>query len=178
LLPLSGPISFVGLPALDGSLAGSTYYSSARAVTGTQNSAPMSVVGRVLTTSTSVNPLLEGFVGIPLLETPASGSGWDGRHLATKFGSGGSVIDLSVYDIASGDGLIRWTIVVPQGAHSIEVPNLSTLPFPEGGLPAGPITIGVYGGRVDGFSYGALRYRDIRPSGMTAYSLDYFNSFL
>jgi hypothetical protein len=178
LLPLSGPISFVGLPALDGSLVGSTYYSSARAVTGPQGSAPMSVVGRVLTTSTAVNPILEGFVGIPLLETPASGSGWDGHHLAVKYGSGGSAIDLSVYEVASGDGLIRWTVVVPQGAHSIEVPNLSVLPFPEGGLPSGPISIGVYGARVDGFSYGALKYRDIRPVGMTAYSLDYFNSFL
>lgn len=178
LLPLSGPISFVGLPALDGSLAGSTYYSSARAVTGAQGSAPMSVVGRILTTSTSVNPLLEGFVGIPLLETPASGSGWDGRHLSTKYASGGSVIDLSVYDVASGDGLIRWTVVVPQGTHSIEVPDLSFLPFPAGGLPKGPITISVYGARVDGFSYGSLQYRHIRPSGMTAYSLDRFNSFL
>ena len=178
LLPLSAPISFVGLPALDGSLIGSAYYSSARAVTGAQGSAPMSVVGRVLTTSTSVNPLLEGFVGIPQLEAPASGSGWDGHHLATKYGSGGSAIDLSVYDISSGDGLVRWTITVPKGSHSIDVPNLSFLAFPEGGLPTGPITIGVYGARIDGFSYGALRYRDIRPSGMTAYSLDYFNSFL
>ncbi len=178
LLPLSGPISFVGVPALDGSLLGSAYLSTARAVTGPQSSAPMSVVGRVLTTSTSTNPLLEGFVGIPILETPASGSGWDGRHLATKYGSGGSAIDLSVYEVASGNGLMRWTVVVPTGAHSIEVPDLSYLPFPDGGLPEGPITIGVYGARVDGFSYGALRYRDIRPSGMTAYSLDYFNSFL
>lgn len=178
LLPLSAPISFVGLPALDGSLAGSAYYSSARAVTGVQNSAPMSVVGRILTTSTSVNPLLEGFVGIPLLESPASGSGWDGRHLTTKYASGGSAIDLSVYDISSGDGLVSWLVVVPKGAHSIEIPDLSFLPFPDGGLPKGPITIGIYGGRVDNFNYGALRYRDMSPSGMAAYSLDYFNSFL
>jgi hypothetical protein len=178
LLPLSAPISFVGLPALDGSLAGSAYFSTARAVTGLQGSAPMSVVGRVLTTSTAVNPILEGFVGIPLLESPASGSGWDGRHLAVKYGSGGSAIDISVYDVASGDGLIRWTIVVPMGAHSIDVPDLSIFPFPDGGLPPGPITIGVHGARIDGFSYGALKYRDIRPAGMTAYALDYFNSFL
>jgi hypothetical protein len=83
-----------------------------------------------------------------------------------------------VYDISSGDGLISWTVVVPQGAHSIEIPDLSMFAFPEGALPKGPITIGVYGARVDGLNYGALRYRDIRPSGMTAYSLDYFNSFL
>jgi hypothetical protein len=178
LLPLSGPISFVGLPALDGSLTGSTYYSSARAVTGAQGTAPMSVVGRILTTSTSINPLLEGFVGIPLLQNPSSGSGWNGRHLTTKYANGGSAIDLSVYNIGSGDGLMTWTIVVPRGAHSIEVPDLSMLAFPEGALPKGPITIGIYGARVDGLSYGSLRYRDINPSGMTAYSLDYFNSFL
>ncbi len=178
LLPLAGPISFVGLPALDGSLAGSTYYSSARAVTGAQGSAPMSVVGRVLTTSTSVNPLIEGFVGIPILEKPVSGGGWDGRHLTTSFANGGSPIDLSVYKISSGDGLIVWTVVVPRGSHAIELPSLSLLTFPDGGLPVGPITIGIYGARVTGFNYGSLRYRDIQPSGMTAYSLEYFNSFL
>jgi hypothetical protein len=73
---------------------------------------------------------------------------------------------------------VEWTVVVPKGSHSIELPDLSLLPFPEGGLPEGPITIGIYGARVEGFSYGSLRYRDIRPSGMSAYSLDYFNSFL
>ncbi|MDI1449225.1 IPT/TIG domain-containing protein [Polyangium sp. 6x1] len=178
LLPLAGPIPFVGLPALDGSLFGATYLSTARAVTGPQASAPMSVVGRLLSTSTAESLLVDGFVGVPTLNTPASGAAWDGRHLATTFGAGGSAIDLSVYDIASGGGLIRWTVVVPKGSHAVEVPDLSGFPFPEGGLPGGPLTIGVYGARVDKFSYGALRYRDIRPSGMSAYALDYFNVFL
>jgi hypothetical protein len=178
LLPLTGPISFVGLPALDGSLFGSNYISTARAVTGVQGSAPMSVVGRLLTTSTSQTVVVDGFVGIPTLNTPSPGSAWDGAHLATNFGAGGSAIDLSVYDIAAANGLMSWTVVVPKGSHAIEVPDISIFPFPAGGLPSGPITIGVYGARVTGFSYGALRYRDIRPSGMTAYALDYFNSFL
>jgi len=178
LLPLAGPIPFVGLPALDGSLLGSTYLSTARAVTGPQASAPMSVVGRLLSTSTAEGLLVDGFVGVPTLNTPASGAAWDGRHLTTTFGAGGSAIDLSVYDITSGGGLIRWTVVVPKGSHAVEVPDLSGFQFPDGGLPGGPITIGVYGARVDNFSYGALRYRDIRPSGMSAYALDYFNVFL
>jgi len=178
LLPLAGPIGFVGLPPLDGSLLGSTYIATARAVTGSQGSAPMSVVGRLLATSTAAPLSVDGFVGVPILQTPASGAAWDGRHLATTFGAGGSAIDLSVYDIVSANGLVRWTVVVPKGAHSIEVPDLSVFPFPDGGLPKGPITIGVYGARVDKLSYGALRYRDIRPSGMSAYALDYFSSFL
>nr|WP_240806694.1 IPT/TIG domain-containing protein [Polyangium spumosum] len=178
LLPLAGPIPFVGLPALDGSLLGATYVSTARAVTGPQASAPMSVVGRLLSTSTAEGLAVDGFVGVPTLTTPASGAAWDGRHLATTFGAGGSAIDLSVYDVTSGGGLIRWTVVVPKGSHAVEVPDLSVFPFPEGGLPSGPITIGVYGARVDKFDYGALRYRDIRPSGMSAYALDYFNAFL
>ncbi len=178
LLPVSAPIQFVGLPALDGALLGSTYLSTARAVTGAQASAPMSVVGRLMTNSTSTPVVVDGFVGVPLLSTPLPGAAWDGRHLTTSYGGGGSAIDLTVYDIAAGNGLMSFTIVVPKGAHSIEVPDLSVFPFPEGALPTGPITIGVYGGRVNGFSYGALRYRDIRPSGMSAYALDYFNSFL
>lgn len=178
LLPVSGPIEFVGLPALDGSLLGSAYLSTARAVTGAQASAPMSVVGRLLTTSTATGVVVDGFVGIPTLNAPLPGAAWDGRHLGTTFGAGGSAIDLSVYDIEAGNGLVSWTVVVPKGSHSIEIPDLSAFPFPEGALPKGPLTIGVYGARVNGLSYGALRYRDIRPSGMSAYALDYFNSFL
>ncbi len=178
LLPLAGPIGFVGLPALDGSFLGTTYLSTARAVTGPQAQAPMSVVGRLLSTSTAEDLFVEGFVGVPTLNTPANGAAWDGRHLATTFGAGGSAIDLSVYDITSGNGLIRWTVVVPKGSHAVEIPDLSGFTFPYGGLPGGPITIGVYGARVDKFSYGALRYRDIRPIGMSAYALDYFQAFL
>jgi hypothetical protein len=178
LLPLAGPVSFVGLPALDGSLLGSSYLSTARAVTGPSGSAPMSVVGRLLTTSTAQGVNVDGFVGVPTLSTPAPGAAWDGRHLATSFGAGGSAIDLSVYDITSGNGLVSWTVVVPKGAHAIEIPDLSAFPFPDGALPEGPISIGVYGARVEKFDYQKLRYRDIRPSGMAAYALDYFPSFL
>ncbi|UQA55675.1 IPT/TIG domain-containing protein [Polyangium aurulentum] len=178
LLPLAGPLSFVGLPALDGSLLGSAYLSTARAVTGAAGSAPMSVVGQLLTTSTAQGVNVDGFVGVPTLSAPAPGAAWDGRHLATSFGAGGSAIDLSVYDIVSGNGLVRWTVVVPKGSHAIEVPDLSGFPFPAGALPSGPITIGVHGGRVDAFDYTKLRYRDIRPGGMAAYALDAFPSFL
>jgi len=59
-------------------------------------------------------------------------------------------------------------VVVPKGTHAIEVPDLSAFPFPEGALPAGPISIGVHGARVENFDYQKLRYRDIRPSGMAS----------
>lgn len=172
LLPLAGPLSFIGLPALVGDLVGSTYISSARAVTGPTFTAPMSVVGRLLTTTTSQVVAVDGFVGIPLLATPALNTAWDGMHLATTFGAGGSAIDLSVYDIVSGNGLARWTVAVPKGSHTIELPDISG--FELAALPPGPIMIGIYGARIDGFNYAELRYRHLRPPGMTAYSLDYF----
>ncbi|HTJ84426.1 MAG TPA: IPT/TIG domain-containing protein, partial [Polyangiaceae bacterium] len=53
LLPLSGDVSFVGLPELGGAFLGSTYYVSSRAVTGESFLAPMSVVGSVQTTTTA-----------------------------------------------------------------------------------------------------------------------------
>jgi hypothetical protein len=65
---------------------------------------------------------------------------------------------------------------VPRGSNAIEVPDLSG--FPDSALPPGPLTIGVHGGRVDGFDYSQLRYRWIRTSGMTAYAIDYFSAHL
>lgn len=174
-LPVSEPVKFTFVPPLDGELAGSTYLATARAVTGPSSSAPLSVIGRLLANSTSQPIPAGGFVGVPTLITPAPSSAWDGKHLETTFAPG-SPIDLSVYDIVSGNGLVRWTVAVPKGAHAIELPDLSFVA--DGSIPKGPVTIGIYGARITGFNYGALRYRDLRPVGMTAYSLDTFSVHL
>jgi hypothetical protein len=134
----------------------------------------MSVIGRLLSQTTSQVVPVNGFIGVPTLVTPALNASWDGMHLETTFPPG--PIDLSVYDIVNGNGLVRWTVVVPAGSHAIELPDISG--FELAGLPAGPLTIGVYGARVEGFDYANLRYRDIRPQGMSAYSLDYFPAHL
>ena len=81
-----------------------------------------------------------------------------------------------MYDIVSGNGLSRWTVALPKGSHAIELPDISG--FELASLPPGPILIGVYGARIDGFNYAELRYAHLRPSGMTAYSLDYFAAHL
>jgi hypothetical protein len=176
LLPVQGLLSFVGVPSLDGDLAGSTYVSTARAQTGVTGTTPLSVVSRVLTTTTSQVVQMTGFVNVPTLVSPDVNGAWDGQHLSTTFPPGGAPIDLSAYDIQAGGGIVHWLIVVPQGSNSIQVPDLSG--FADSALPPGPLTIGVYGGRVDGFDYAKLRYRWIRTSGMTAYALDYFSAHL
>ncbi|HSO00039.1 MAG TPA: IPT/TIG domain-containing protein [Candidatus Nanopelagicales bacterium] len=176
-IPFDGQLVFVGVPSLTGDLAGSSYVSTARAVTGPGNLAPMSVVGRVLTNTTSQVVPIGEFVGVPVLGSPASNGPWDGSHLETTF-TGGAPVDLSVYDMVSGNGLIRWTVAVPMGSHAIELPDLRQLGLEHGSLPDGPVTIGVTGARIDGFDYANLRYRDMRPQGMTAYAIDTFNAFL
>lgn len=173
LLPSVGSLSFVGVPWLGGDLLGSTYVSTARAATGPSLTAPLSVVGRVETTSTAQPVTLGGFVGVPTLVTPATNAAWDGRHLETSFPAG--PVDLTVYELVAGSGLVTWTVVVPHASRAIELPDLDT--WDNVGLPHGPLKINVYGGRVSGFSYDNLRYRDIRPSGMTAYSLDTFSAY-
>ncbi|XXT23726.1 IPT/TIG domain-containing protein [Sorangium sp. So ce429] len=177
LIPFDGRLTFVGVPPLNRDLRGASYHSSARAVTGQAGLAPLSVVGRVLSTTTSEPVRIGDFVGVPTLETPAPSTAWDGAHLATSF-SAGAPVDLSVYDIASGNGLIRWTVAVPAGSHAVEVPDIRQLGVEHGALPPGPLTIGVYGARIDGFDYGKLVYRQLRPQGMTAYALDSFGAHL
>lgn len=175
-LPVMGLLNFVGLPALDGDLAGSVYVSTARAQTGPAGTAPLSVIGRMLSTSTSQPLDVSGFVTLPTLTTPTSNGAWDGMHLATTFPAGGPPIDITVYDIQSGGGVVHWTVAVPGGSQAVTLPDLSGLP--DGAMPPGPLTIAVYGGRVDGFDYKKLLYRQMRPQGMSAYSLDYFDAHL
>ncbi len=176
LLPLAGYVPFVGLPPLDAELTGMRYVSSASAVTGPSYSAPLSVVASVATTSASVPVLVDGFVRIPELATPQPSAEFDGRHLAANYPSGGFPPDLTVYEVSTGGGVVRWLVVVPKANNAVTLPELSG--FEDAGLIPGPLVIGVYGGRVDKFDYGKLTYRQMRPQGMSAYALDFFNSYL
>ena len=81
-----------------------------------------------------------------------------------------------MYDVTAANGLIHWTIAVPGGDNEVELPDLSG--FDRAGLRPGPVLISVLGGRVAGFDYKQLRYRDMRQQGMTAFALDYFNAHL
>jgi hypothetical protein len=157
-------------------LQGDVFLASAKAVTGAAATAPMSVITSIQTNNTSQVVAMDGFVNVPILTTPAVNTAWDGMHLATTFPAGGAPPDLTVYDIASGNGLVHWTIAVPGGSQAITLPSLAG--FPQGALPPGPINIAVYGGKVTGFNYAKLLYRQMRPQGMSAYSLDYFNAHL
>ncbi len=175
LLPISGDQLFVGLPELSGSFLGSTYFVSSRAVTSATYVAPMSVVGSVQTTTTAFPVVVDGFVGLPTLASPAFNGSWDQRHLEASFGPG-EPPDLTVYDVVSGNGLLHWTIASPGNGGPVEVPDLGQL---DGlGLPSGPIVVSITGGRVTDFDYAKLRYRNLRPQGMSAYSLDYVEAHL
>jgi hypothetical protein len=102
------------------------------------------------------------------------GGAWDGLHLAVSYASGGWPADLTVYEITASGGLVRWLVAVPAADHAVELPDLWTLPDVD--LPTGPLVIGVYGARIEGFDYSQLRYAQLRASGMDAYGLDYFNA--
>jgi IPT/TIG domain-containing protein len=172
-LPLSGSLSFVGVPPLTGSLLGTNYVVTARAVTGQNGSTPRSVVGLLSTKDTSEPLLIDGFVQVPKLTTPAPNTTWDGKGLAATRPAGGSDVDLFVYEVESGGGLIAWKIIAPGSSESFSLPDLKAL-GPDLGLSPGPITITVNAARIDDFVYGALRYRDIAQRGWTAYSTDVF----
>ncbi len=176
LIPLSAPVFFVGLPPLDGDLTGVRYIASAAAVTGPSLSAPTSVVRAFATTTTSVPIDVSGFVAVPELVTPPVNGSWNGRDLAVDYQPGGFPVDLTVYEITSGGGLMHWVVAVPRGAHAITRPDLSG--FDDAHLAVGPLVVGIYGAHIEDFDYGTLGYRQLRPQGMDAYGLDYFNIHL
>jgi len=172
-LPLAGPLSFVGVPTLSGSLLGTSYIVSARAVTGQAGSAPRSVVGLVSAQDTSSPLSISRFVQVPKLTTPLPNSAWDGKALASTRPPDGSDVDLFVYEVESGGGLVSWKVIAPGSAESFSLPDLKAV-GPDLGLRPGPLTITVNAARIDKFVYGALRYRDIAQRGWTAYATDVF----
>jgi len=172
-LPLSGPFSFVGVPTLSKSLLGTSYVVTARAVTGQAGSTPRSVVGLVSAKDTSEPLVLDRFVQVPKLTTPLPNSTWDGKALAASYAAGGSEVDLFVYEVESGGGLIAWKVIAPGSSQSFSLPDLKAV-GPDLGLSPGPLTITVNAARIDNFVYGALRYRDIAQRGWTAYATDVF----
>jgi hypothetical protein len=177
-LPVQGTLNFVGLPGLDSDLTGALYTLSARAVTGPTATAPESVISSVQTNNTSQTIAMNGFVGVPMLTNPSGNAAWDGMNLAVTFPMGNVQPDLTVYDVVAGNGLIHWLVASPGGTQAIQLPSLAGLAFPQGGLPSGPLQIAVYGAKIDKFDYTKLLYRQMRPQGMHAYSLDYFNAHL
>ncbi len=172
-LPLSGGLSFVGVPTLAGSLLGTSYIATARAVTGESGGTPRSVVGLVSSKSTSEPLVIDQFVQVPVLTAPAPNSGWNGTVLSSTRAGGGAPVDLVVYDIESAGGLIAWTVVAPGSSPEFSVPDLNAL-SPDLGIRKGSISISVSAAHITNFTYSALRYRDTTQRGWTAYATDVF----
>lgn len=173
LLPGAGRFDFVGLPPLTGSLAGAKYVTYADAVTGVDSGLPQAFGGLFSTTDTSRAVPLDNFVEVPELLSPAEGSRWSGQHLEVDWAPGGAAVDLVVFSIESGGGLVTWTIVAPGTVKNIDLPDLRALAA-QGALESGALELLVTAAQIREFDYGSLRYRQLGPSGFDAFSRDRF----
>ena len=172
MLPLGGAgVTFTGVPALDGSLAGESYVVGANAATGAAFGLPTSVISRVRTTD-STNPVtIGGFLKVPDIQDPSRGT-WSGTHVA--FTASGAY-DLSRIDVSSGGGLVGWTIIAPSGTTSFDLPDLRSLPGDPVGLVPGAIQTLVHVARLDHFSYAKLRSGQLGAGSWSAYAVDTVN---
>jgi hypothetical protein len=167
LLPASGGVSFVGLPALDGTLSNSSYELTAQAVTGSALDVPRSVVTNIETTNANDLVTLGGFFPIPRFVQPSSGA-WAGTHVQLM---ATGPIDLIVLDVSSGQGLVNWKLVAPGGAMTFDVPDLAQIAG-AAGLLRGPIRSTLSVARIDQFDYGRLRYGQLAKGAWSAYAQD------
>jgi hypothetical protein len=171
VMPVDRWLSFVGMPALAGPLAGARYIASGLAGTGPLLTSPLSEVGFFASTSETI--ALDTFVPVPTLSYPAYGGAWDALRLSYAFAPSGRPVDLTVIDITSGGGLVDWLVAAPGGTRNVTLPDLRTA-FPQGALVPGNVSIQIAGASIDAFDYGQLRYRQLGPVGFNAYSLDAF----
>jgi hypothetical protein len=168
-LPAPATMPFTGVPSLDHAIAGEQYVLGGVAATGANLQQPASVISRIRTTNANDPVTVGGFLGVPVLAEPGSGS-WGGSHVQY---SGTTGFDLQVIQIESGSGLVSWTIAGPAGTTAFDVPDLRTLPGPDRlGLVGGPVTTTVHVGRIDGFSYGKMRQGQLSPGSWNAHAFD------
>jgi hypothetical protein len=173
LLGSAQSLSFVGVPALVGSLSGTSYVASAQAQTGPDGGFPLSVLGLIGATSTDTPLALGPFVEVPVLSTPAKNGIWDGRNIAWTYAAGGLGADLAVIDVVTASGLYDWRIVAPASTRSVTLPDLGAVNSAIA-WPTGEQGISISLAKVDGFDYGNLRYRDLSERGWIAYASDAF----
>ncbi|HEX6767640.1 MAG TPA: hypothetical protein VF103_19205, partial [Polyangiaceae bacterium] len=171
-LPVTEPFHFVGIPPLWGSLTGSRYIVTANAFTGTAGSLPLSSVG-LFATTTEETVGVGAFLEIPKLVAPESSTTWDRKLLRLDREPGGAAADLTIIDVASGEGLVTWRIVAPGAPTRVRVPDLRAIDEALA-LVRGPIVVQVTAARSDNFSYGTLRYRQLAPRGWRAYAQDQY----
>jgi len=169
LLPISGTVSFVGVPALDGMLAGSRYDLTAAAVTGTGQQDPTSVVAYIETTDANDPVSVGGFFAIPSLVQPGI-TPWSGTHVQMQ---ASGPVDLAVFEIGTGAGLVTWTIVSPANL-SFDLPDISQVSGVDT-LLHGPMSATFAIARINGFDYGTLRTGQLSSSAWNAYAEDTAN---
>jgi hypothetical protein len=169
-LPAPAEVPFVGAPSLDNAMAGEQYVLGAIAATGPNLQRPASVVTRIRTRTSGPPVALGGFLGVPVLTAPATGT-WSGTHVAFTGATG--PVDFSYLQISSGGGLVVWSIVAPGGVSEYTVPDLAAVPSAASlGLVRGPITSFMYVARIEGFAYGRLRSGQLQSGAWSAYAVD------
>jgi hypothetical protein len=176
LLPLSEPLSFVGLPALTGSIAGAQYVTTARASTGTADSVPRSVISLLATTTTNQTLMLDRFVEIPVLEMPGQNGEWNGQDLRTSLSPGGASVELLVYNVNASNS-VSWKISAPGTKAQVRLPDLGAVD-PLLALPGGSVTISVTAAHIESFDYGSLRYRELDRRGWSSHATDVYSCYL
>jgi hypothetical protein len=164
LLPFSGNVSFVGAPALDGTLVGSTYDLSASASNGEQLY-PQSVVTGIETTDANDPVTIGGFFDIPLLLQP-SATPWSGTHVTLQ---ASGPIDLALVNIVFAG--LTWQIVAPGTDLSFDLPDLSQVPGVQS-VVHGALVIDFAVARINGFQYGLVRSGQLDSSAWSAYAED------
>jgi hypothetical protein len=165
LLPVAGNVSLVGVPALDGTLATAAYNLTAAAVSGQDQSPPISVVQGIETTDANDPVTVGGFLPVPALVQPGPGT-WSGTHVDIQ---ASGPIDLSYITISSGAGLVIWQIVAPGRDRSFDLPDLSKL-ADVGRLVHGPIASTLTIARLTSFDYGTLRTGQLATPAWNAYA--------
>jgi hypothetical protein len=169
-LPAVAAVSIVGLPALVGNLEGARYVVGARAVTGPLGGTPYSTLPLIETNNSAAQVPVRGFAPVPNITVGSDDSIRWNNSLSVSWVDDGVPVDLALYTIQSGSGLVTWSVAAPPDVSAFTLPDLTALP--DGGLLPGALDLVVALAGIADFSYAELRSRHLRRFAWNAYAVD------
>ncbi len=169
----TGPVRFVGQPALSGALGDARYRITAGWFTGEFDAQPYTVVVQNGVTAADSTVELPDFLGIPQAVSPAFGDTLPRDRMLRWRSTGGPNPDLHVILMVGGDGNPAWRMFVPGDVFSAPIPDLSSIPELRD-ISAGTITWVVYSISIPGFVFDEFTYNYLNDRYWSHYALDYF----
>jgi hypothetical protein len=169
------PFRFLDEPAPFGKLQDQTYRLDLTWSTGSLERSPLTAVQLTGVRFDAGPVVIDGLLGVPVAESPASGDRIPADRILRWSNTGGIDADFHIVLMVDSDGNPAWRHILPGDVFEAPVPDFSPVP----GVPdieSGVVTWVVYAARSPGLVFDEFSYRYFETAYWSHYAYDVFTA--